>query len=53
MIQLSPEEAERYRECPVVLDFGTGLYVLPVSRLYFTIHFQYNASGRQSTPYGC
>lgn len=37
MIQLSAEEAKRYRECPVVLDFSTGHYVLPVSRLYFAI----------------
>ncbi|KIM63945.1 hypothetical protein SCLCIDRAFT_116175 [Scleroderma citrinum Foug A] len=29
MIQLSAEEAKRYRECPVVLDFSTGHYVLP------------------------
>lgn len=35
MIQLSPEEAEQYRGFPVVLDFSTGFYVLPVSGLSF------------------
>ncbi|KAL4079283.1 FAD dependent oxidoreductase [Scleroderma citrinum] len=29
MIQLNPEEAERYRQCPVAMDSSTGLYVLP------------------------
>ncbi|KAH8115300.1 FAD dependent oxidoreductase [Phellopilus nigrolimitatus] len=29
-IQLTPEEGERYRNCPVVLDFGhSGFYVFP------------------------
>ena len=46
MIQLSPEEAERYRECPVVLDFSTGHYVLPVSRLYFTICITFDTALR-------
>ncbi|TFK51113.1 FAD dependent oxidoreductase [Heliocybe sulcata] len=29
MIQLTPEEADRYRDCPVVLDFKSGFYVFP------------------------
>jgi sarcosine oxidase/L-pipecolate oxidase len=29
-IQLSKEEAERYRDVPVVLDFRSGFYVFPV-----------------------
>lgn len=29
MIQLTPEDAERYRSCPVVLDFGSGFYIFP------------------------
>ena len=29
-MQLSPEEAEAYRSCPVYLDFHTGFYVFPV-----------------------
>ncbi|KAI0692103.1 FAD dependent oxidoreductase [Cytidiella melzeri] len=28
-IQLTPEEADDYRDCPVVLAFGTGFYVFP------------------------
>ncbi|KIK22355.1 hypothetical protein PISMIDRAFT_505957 [Pisolithus microcarpus 441] len=31
-LQLTQEESERYREIPVVLDFRTGLYVLPPNR---------------------
>lgn len=31
-LQLTQEESERYRETPVVLDFRTGLYVLPPNR---------------------
>ncbi|KAG1716485.1 hypothetical protein ID866_689 [Astraeus odoratus] len=31
-IQLSSEEAERYRECPVILDFGTGFYTFPPNK---------------------
>ena len=46
MIQLSAEEANRYRECPVVLDFSTGHYVLPVSRLYFTICITFDTALR-------
>lgn len=30
-IQLTSAEAKRYRSCPVVLDFGTGFYIFPVS----------------------
>lgn len=30
-VQLTPEEADRYRECPVYLDFHSGFYVFPVS----------------------
>ncbi|KAH6913947.1 FAD dependent oxidoreductase [Coprinopsis sp. MPI-PUGE-AT-0042] len=29
MMQLSPEEGDKYRDCPVVLDFDTGFYVFP------------------------
>lgn len=31
MVQLSPEEAEIYKDCPVVLDFSSGFYIFPVS----------------------
>lgn len=31
MIQLSPEEAEIYKDCPVVVDFSSGFYIFPVS----------------------
>ncbi|KAK7057537.1 DAO domain-containing protein, partial [Favolaschia claudopus] len=30
MIQLSQDEAELYKDCPVVLDFKTGFYIFPV-----------------------
>ena len=30
MIQLTPEEAVKYQDCPVVLDFKSGFYVFPV-----------------------
>ena len=29
-IQLTPEEAEPYRACPVYLNFHSGFYVFPV-----------------------
>ncbi|KAF9526632.1 FAD dependent oxidoreductase [Crepidotus variabilis] len=29
MIQLSKEEAEIYRRCPVILDFSSGFYIFP------------------------
>ncbi|KAJ7076830.1 FAD dependent oxidoreductase [Mycena belliarum] len=29
MIQLTEEEGDRYRTCPVVLDFETGFYIFP------------------------
>ncbi|KAI0753075.1 FAD dependent oxidoreductase [Daedaleopsis nitida] len=28
-VQLTPEEAEQYRKCPVYLDFHSGFYVFP------------------------
>ncbi|KAI0079301.1 FAD dependent oxidoreductase [Panus rudis PR-1116 ss-1] len=32
-IQLTPEEAERYRDCPVFLDFGdSGFYLFPPNK---------------------
>ncbi|TDL23039.1 FAD dependent oxidoreductase [Rickenella mellea] len=31
-IQLDEDEAERYRACPVVLDFTTGFYIFPPTR---------------------
>ncbi|KAI1785219.1 FAD dependent oxidoreductase [Ganoderma leucocontextum] len=31
-VQLTPEEAELYRACPVYLDFHTGFYVFPPTR---------------------
>ncbi|KAI0057880.1 FAD dependent oxidoreductase [Artomyces pyxidatus] len=31
-IQLSPEEADLYRKCPVVLDFVSGFYVFPPNK---------------------
>ncbi len=30
MIQLTPEEGDQYRDCPVVLNFVTGVYMFPV-----------------------
>jgi hypothetical protein len=30
MMQLTPEEAARYRQVPVILDQETGFYVFPV-----------------------
>ena len=30
MIKLSQEEAERYRDVPVVMDIHTGFYIFPV-----------------------
>lgn len=35
MIQLTDEEADAYRDCPVFLDFSTGYYCFPVS-IHFT-----------------
>ncbi|KAF8178597.1 FAD dependent oxidoreductase [Mycena galopus ATCC 62051] len=29
MVQLTSEEADAYRECPVVLDFGSNFYIFP------------------------
>ncbi|KAJ6497714.1 FAD dependent oxidoreductase [Mycena sanguinolenta] len=29
MVQLTPEEGDAYRECPVVLDFASGFYIFP------------------------
>ncbi|OJT01951.1 L-pipecolate oxidase [Trametes pubescens] len=29
MIQLTPEEGDQYRDCPVVLNFVTGVYMFP------------------------
>ncbi|KAJ7176133.1 FAD dependent oxidoreductase [Mycena crocata] len=29
MIQLTPEQGEIYRKCPVVIDFTTGFYIFP------------------------
>ena len=31
-IQLTAEEGDRYRGCPVILDFVSGFYIFPVSR---------------------
>ncbi|KAI6007717.1 FAD dependent oxidoreductase [Pisolithus orientalis] len=31
-LQLTPEESERYRKSPVVMDFRTGFYVLPPNK---------------------
>jgi glycine/D-amino acid oxidase-like deaminating enzyme len=31
-IQLTPEETDSYRDCPVVLDFGSGFYVFPPNK---------------------
>ncbi|KAI0682765.1 FAD dependent oxidoreductase [Cerioporus squamosus] len=28
-VQLTPEEADRYRQCPVYLDFHSGFYIFP------------------------
>lgn len=33
MVQLSQEEADKYRESPVVLNFANGFYLFPVSGL--------------------
>ncbi|KAF7351164.1 DAO domain-containing protein [Mycena sanguinolenta] len=29
MVQLTPEEADAYKECPVVLDFASSFYIFP------------------------
>ncbi|KAJ7188640.1 FAD dependent oxidoreductase [Mycena filopes] len=29
MVQLTPEEGDLYRQCPVVLDFESGFYIFP------------------------
>jgi hypothetical protein len=43
MVQLSEEEADKYRLCPVVLDFSSGFYIFPVSSLLVEfINFQSN-----------
>ena len=34
-IQLTPEEGEQYRTCPVYLNFHTGFYVFPVCPICF------------------
>lgn len=34
MIQLTPEEGDQYRDCPVVLNFVTGVYMFPVRVLF-------------------
>lgn len=45
MVQLSDEEAAKYRHCPVVLDFSSGFYIFPVSSLLVElINFQSNRS---------
>jgi sarcosine oxidase / L-pipecolate oxidase len=31
MLQLSEQEAKAYRDCPTVLDLGSGFYIFPVS----------------------
>jgi hypothetical protein len=31
MLQLSEQEAEAYRNCPIILDMGSGFYIFPVS----------------------
>ena len=33
MLQLSEQEAEAYRNCPTVLDLGSGFYIFPVNVL--------------------
>lgn len=38
MIQLSPFEAEKYKNCPVVLDFSSGFYIFPVSCIIKHLH---------------
>ncbi|KAI0343725.1 FAD dependent oxidoreductase [Trametopsis cervina] len=40
-IQLTAEEAETYRKCPVVLDFRTGFYIFPPNvdnKVKFALH---------------
>ncbi|KAK0195755.1 FAD dependent oxidoreductase [Armillaria mellea] len=34
MVQLTPEEAQTYRDIPVVLDFDSGFYCFPVSAVH-------------------
>lgn len=34
-IQLTKEEADRYKQCPVVLDFDSGFYIFPASFPFF------------------
>ncbi|EFI28135.1 hypothetical protein CC1G_14162 [Coprinopsis cinerea okayama7 len=38
MIELTPEEAARCKDCPVVLDFETGFYVFPDRIMKMAIH---------------
>ncbi|KAI0629034.1 FAD dependent oxidoreductase [Trametes polyzona] len=32
MLQLTPEEGDRYRDCPVFLNFATGFYMFPPNK---------------------
>ncbi|KAJ2979310.1 hypothetical protein NUW54_g11156 [Trametes sanguinea] len=41
MLQLTPEEADMYRDCPVFLNFHTGFYIFPPNQenvMKFAIH---------------
>lgn len=33
-IDLTPDETDRYRKCPVILDFATGFYMFPVCKRF-------------------
>ena len=41
-IQLTKEEADAYRQCPVVLDFSSGFYVFPASFFVVVMYHQPN-----------
>jgi sarcosine oxidase/L-pipecolate oxidase len=38
MVQLTQEEADIYKNCPVVLDFESGFYIFPVSISFSGTH---------------
>ena len=47
LLQLTPEEGDAYRDCPVYLNFHTGFYMFPVSA---HSHESLLASGEADAP---
>ena len=47
LLQLTPEEGDTYRDCPVYLNFHTGFYMFPVSA---HSHESLLASGEADAP---